>query len=57
MKKMLLVLMGLVVLVGCGKTKEAAPVETAVVETAVVEAAVVEAPAVVEAAVVETTAK
>jgi uncharacterized protein YcfL len=57
MKKMLLVLMGLVVLVGCGKTEEKAPVEA-------VEAVVVEATAtpVVEATttatpVVETTTK
>ncbi len=62
MKKMLLVLMGLVVLVGCGKTEEKAPVEA--VEAVVVEATatpVVEAtPVVVEATatpVVETTTK
>ncbi len=57
MKKMLLILMGLVVLVGCGKTEEKAPVEA-------VEAVVVEETAtpVVEATttatpVVETTTK
>ena len=56
MKKMLLVLMGLVVLVGCGKTEEKAPVEA--VEAVVVEATatpVVETTT--ETPVAETTAK
>ena len=57
MKKMLLVLMGLVVLVGCGKTEEKAPVEA--VEAVVVEEAtttpVVETTT--ETPVAETTAK
>ena len=52
MKKMLLVLMGLVVLVGCGKTEEKAPVEAVeATATPVVEATTTATP------VVETTTK